>query len=71
MCLIPDVIILKKQKIPEFWKYTGTQCPMTHLKLYYNKMAAYLHNEKLLIHCFHGSLGSAILNWYVQLNGMH
>ena len=32
MCLVPDVVIPKKFRVPEFVKYTGTQCPITHLK---------------------------------------
>ena len=38
MCLVPNVVISKKFRVPEFIKYTGTQCPITHLKAYYNKM---------------------------------
>ena len=50
MCLVPNVVVLKKFRVPEFIKYTGTQCPMTHLKSYYNKMAEVVHDEKLLMH---------------------
>jgi hypothetical protein len=50
MCLVPNVVVLKKFCVPEFIKYTGTQCPMTHLKSYYNKMAEVVHDEKLLMH---------------------
>jgi len=39
MCLVPNVVIPKKFRVPEFIKYTGTQCPITHLKAYCNKMA--------------------------------
>jgi len=37
MCLVPTMVVLKKFHVPEFIKYSGTQCPMTHLKSYYNK----------------------------------
>ncbi|KAL3596508.1 hypothetical protein D5086_008145 [Populus alba] len=39
MCLVPNVVIPKKFRVPEFIKYSGTQCPMTHLRSYCNKMA--------------------------------
>jgi hypothetical protein len=32
MCLVPNVVVPKKFCVPEFIKYTGTQCPITHLK---------------------------------------
>jgi len=35
--------------------------------MYCRKMAAYAHNEKLLIHCFQDSLGGVALNWYMHL----
>jgi hypothetical protein len=38
MCLIPNVVVPKKFCVLESIKYIGTQCPMTHLKSYYNKM---------------------------------
>jgi hypothetical protein len=50
MCLVPNVVVLKKFRVPEFIKYTRTQCPITHLKSYYNKMAEVVHDEKLLMH---------------------
>ena len=52
MCLVPNVVALKKFCVPEFIKYSGTQCPMTHLKSYCNKMAEVVHDEKLLMHFF-------------------
>jgi len=32
MCLIPNVVVPKKFRVPKFIKYSGTRCPMTHLK---------------------------------------
>jgi len=52
MCLVPNIVIPKKFRVPEFVKYTGTRCPITHLKAYYNKMAEVVDDEKLLIHFF-------------------
>jgi len=42
----------EKFRVPEFIKYSGTQCLMTHLKSYCNKMAEVVHDEKLLMHFF-------------------
>jgi hypothetical protein len=52
MCMVPNLVVPKKFCVPEFIKYTGMQCPMTHLKSYYNKMAEVVHDEKLLMHFF-------------------
>ena len=46
MFLVPNVIVPKKFRVPEFIKYTGTQCPMTHLKSYCNKMAEVVHTMR-------------------------
>jgi hypothetical protein len=67
MCLVPNVVIPKKFRVPEFVKYTGTQCPITHLKAYYNKMVEVVDDEKLLIHFFQDSLSDAALIWYMRL----
>jgi len=34
VCLVPDVIIPPKFKVPDFDKYKGTTCPKNHLKTY-------------------------------------
>jgi len=68
MCLVLNVVILKKFRVPEFVKYTGTQCPVTHLKAYCNKMAEVVHDEKLLIHFFQDSLSDVALTWYIRLD---
>jgi hypothetical protein len=68
MCLVPNVVVPKKFRVPEFIKYTGTQCPITHLKSYCNKMAEVVHDEKLLMHFFQDSLSGAALNWYMRLD---
>jgi len=62
MCLVPNVVVPKKFRVPEFIKYSGTQCPMTHLKSYCNKMAEVMHDEKLLMHFFQDSLSGATLS---------
>jgi hypothetical protein len=68
MCLVPNVVVPKKFRVPEFIKYTGTQCPVTHLKSYCNKMAEVVHDEKLLMHFFQDSLSRAALSWYMRLD---
>ena len=32
LCLVPDVVIPPKFKVPDFDKYKGTTCPKNHLK---------------------------------------
>ena len=34
LCLVPDVVIPPKFKVPGFDKYKGTTCPKNHLKMY-------------------------------------
>jgi len=68
MCLVPNIVISKKFRVPKFIKYTGTQCPITHLKAYYNKMAEVVYDEKLLIHFFQDSLSDVALTWYMWLD---
>jgi len=41
LCLVPDVVIPPKSKVPDFDKYKGTTCPKNHLKMYCRKMGAY------------------------------
>nr|KYP63458.1 hypothetical protein KK1_018034 [Cajanus cajan] len=62
MCLVQDIQFPAKFKIPDFQKYTGASCPKGHLTMYCRKMAAYVGNEKLLIHCFQESLSDVALN---------
>jgi len=52
MCLIPNVVVPKKFCVPKFIKYTGTQCLITHLKSYRNKMVEVVHDKKLLMYFF-------------------
>ena len=68
MCLVPNIVIPKKFRVPEFVKYTGTQCPRTHLQAYCNKIAEVVDDEKLLIHFFQDSLSGVALTWYMRLD---
>ncbi|XP_057452389.1 uncharacterized protein LOC130744214 [Lotus japonicus] len=67
LCLVPDIVIPPKFKVPEFHKYKGTTCPKSHLTMYCRKMASHTHDEKMLIHFFQGSLAGGALNWYMHL----
>ena len=59
LCLVPDVVIPPKFKVPNFDKYKGTTCPNNHLKMYCRKLGAYVKDEKLLMHFFQESLARA------------
>jgi len=61
LCLVLDVVIPPKFKVPEFDKYKGTTCPKNHLKMYCRKMGAYMKNEKLLMHFFQESIVGATI----------
>ncbi|RDX92396.1 hypothetical protein CR513_25483, partial [Mucuna pruriens] len=67
LCLVPDVVLPTDFKIPKFKKYRGSSCPHVHLAMYYRKMASYIHQDKMLVHCFQDSLTGAALSWYVNL----
>jgi len=68
MCWVLDVVNPKKFRVLEFIKYTETQCPITHLKAYYNKMAEVIYDEKLFIHFFQDNLSDVALTWYMWLD---
>jgi len=40
LCLVLDVVIPPKFKVPDFDKYKGTTCPKNHLKMYCQKIGA-------------------------------
>ena len=67
LCLVPDVIIPPKFKVPDFDKYKETTCPKNHLKMYCQKMGAYEKDEKLLMHFLQESLVGAAITWYTNL----
>jgi len=68
VCLVPNIVIPKKFRVPEFVKYTGMECPKTHLRSYYNKMAEVIHDDKLLIYFFQDSMTGSTLSWYMRLD---
>ena len=67
LCLVPDLVMLSKFKLPKFEKYDGTKCPENHLATYCNKMAGHARNENLLIHVFYNSLVGTTAQWYMGL----
>jgi len=67
LCLVPDLIISLKFKVPEFDKYKGTTCPKNHLKMYCRKMGAHAKDEKLLMYFFRESLAEAAITWYTNM----
>jgi len=68
LCLVPNVQIPYKFKLPDFEKYKGTSCPKDHLTMYVRKMSTYANDHQVLIHYFQDSLTSASLKWYMNLN---
>lgn len=71
LCLVPNVVIPPKFKVPDFDKYIGTTCPKSHLTMYVRKMASHAQDDKLLIHFFQDSLTGAASNWYIHLERAH
>ena len=59
LCLVPDLVIPPKFKMPKFKRYDGTKCLENHLATYCNKMAGHARNEDLLIYVFYESLTRA------------
>ena len=71
LCLVPDVVIPPKFKVPAFDKYEGDTCPKAHLTMYARKMSHQTKNDKLLIYYFQESLTGAALRWYGDLENIH
>ena len=59
LCLVPNMVIPLKFKVPDFDKYNGMTCPKTHLRIYCQKMGAYTKDGKFLMHFFQESLTRA------------
>jgi len=67
MCLVPNVQIPHKFKLPDFEKYKGTSCPKDHLTIYVRKMSTYVNDHQVLINYFQDSLTGAALKWHMNL----
>lgn len=70
LCLVPNVKIPHKFKVPNFEKYKGNSCPLSDLVMYARKMSTQTLNHKRLIHYFQDSLTSAALKWYMGLDNI-
>ena len=68
LCLVPNVKIPIKFKVPDFEKYKGNTFPLSHLVMYARKMSTQTDNDQLLIYYFQDSLSGAALRWYMGLN---
>ncbi|XP_057962262.1 uncharacterized protein LOC131153805 [Malania oleifera] len=62
-CLMSNSILPQKLKVLNFAKFSGSECPLAHLGMYLQKMAAHCDNDDLLIHCFQSSLTGEALEW--------
>ncbi|XP_050920293.1 uncharacterized protein LOC127137930 [Lathyrus oleraceus] len=62
MCLVPDVDIPTKFKTHNFEKYKGVSYPRNHLRMFVRKMAAYIVNEKLMMHILQDNLSGESLD---------
>ena len=45
LCLVPNVKIPAKFKVPDFEKYKGDSCPRSHLTMYAQKMSTQIDNH--------------------------
>jgi len=70
LCLVPHIVVLKEFRVSDFIKYTRLECPYTHLRSYYNKMAEMIHNDNMLIYFFQDSLAGSALSWYMRLDNI-
>ena len=68
ICLVLNVVVPKGFRVLKFIKYTGLECPNTHLRSYYNKIVKLIHNDKLLIHFFQDNLIGSALSLYITLD---
>jgi len=68
LCLVPNVVIPPKSKVPDFENYNGNTCPGEHLVMYARKMSSQADNGKVLIHYFQNSLTGVASKWYMGLN---
>src|ERR1043165_3856142 len=68
LCLVPNVKVPDKFKVPEFEKYKGNSCPHDHLMMYLRRMPNHTEHQCLLIHLFQDSLTDAASRWYMNLD---
>ena len=68
LCLVPDIQIPHKFKVPDFEKYKGNSFPEEHLTMYVRRMSAYARDDRVLIYYFQESLASPASKWYMNLD---
>ena len=68
LCLVPNVKVPAKFKVPEFEKFKINSCPRDHLMMYLRRMSTYTEDQRLLVHFFQDSLTGATLRWYMNLD---
>lgn len=56
LCLVANVVLPQKFRVPNLPKYKGLSCPRSHVTIYCKKTASYINNDDLLIHCFQDNL---------------
>lgn len=71
ICLVLNMVIPPKFKMPKLEKFKGVIFPRNHLRMFVKKMATYAANEKLMMHYFQDSLSGESLDWYMQLERTH
>ncbi|RDX73135.1 hypothetical protein CR513_47288, partial [Mucuna pruriens] len=62
-----NVVLPTNFKVPKFEKYKGSSCPRIHLAMYCRKMASYIHQDRIPVHCFQDNLTGAVLSCYVNI----
>jgi len=67
LCLVPDIQIPHKFKVPDFEKYKRKSCPEEHLTMYVRRMSAYAKDDQVFIFYFQESLASPASKWYMML----
>lgn len=50
LCLVPNVVLPQKLKVPDFPKYKGLSCPHSYITMSSRNMASYIDNNELLIY---------------------
>ncbi|XP_058733002.1 uncharacterized protein LOC131604585 [Vicia villosa] len=71
LCLVPNVRVPAKFRLPELEKYKGNSCLQSHLIMYVRKMSMHTEDQRLMIHYFQDSLSGAALKWYMGFNSTH
>ena len=68
LCYFPKAVVPSKFQIPDFDKYNGRGCPISHLRAYCGDLAQLQADERLLIRLFQKSLTGPALKWFTLLD---